>query len=206
MAAAAPAGPDAAEPSTEPQEAEPPQSDSALIAAAARGDAADVRRLLAEGADAAVQVRQQWRMIVSALQSPSSPSSKCLSHACCLFKVEQRHKLGARSLTLSPCTSQADATGQSALMAAAALGATDAVEALLEAGAPWNAIDRQGRCAGDFAMAGDHAGAAGAILEAGATRCSHWFIPNRLSLQHRGRAVLEAGAEFVWSLLPARHD
>lgn len=53
-------------------------------------------------------------------------------------------------------------------MAAAAVGATDAVEALLEAGAPWNAIDRRGRCAGDFAMEGDHAGAAGAILEAGA--------------------------------------
>jgi type IV protein arginine methyltransferase len=52
-------------------------------------------------------------------------------------------------------------------MAAAAVGALEAVEALLQAGAPWNAIDRRGRCAGDYAMEGDHAGAAGAILEAG---------------------------------------
>lgn len=66
-------------------------------------------------------------------------------------------------------STQDDATGRSALMAAAAVGATEAVEALLQGGAPWNAIDRRGRCAGDYAMDGDHAGAAGAILEAGTT-------------------------------------
>ena len=68
---------------------------------------------------------------------------------------------------VQPCRPQDDATGRSALMAAAAAGATEAVEALLQAGAPWNAIDRRGRCAGDYAMEGDHGDAAGAILEAG---------------------------------------
>jgi len=66
-----------------------------------------------------------------------------------------------------PFHTQDEATGTSPLMAAAALGDTASVEALLAAGAPWNALDRRGRCAGDCAMAGDHGDAAGAILEAG---------------------------------------
>ena len=83
-----------------------------------------------------------------------------------LFQPMQQQ---SAALTLAPCRRQDDATGKSALMAAAGAGATEAVEALLGAGAPWNAIDRRGRCAGDCAMEGDHAGAAGAILEAGST-------------------------------------
>ncbi len=43
------------------------------------------------------------------------------------------------------------------------------VRSLLSAGAPWNALDRRGRCAGDLALEAGHAAAAEAILEAGAT-------------------------------------
>mmetsp|Transcript_34546 Transcript_34546/g.106168 ORF Transcript_34546/g.106168 Transcript_34546/m.106168 type:complete len:351 (+) Transcript_34546:517-1569(+) len=46
---------------------------------------------------------------------------------------------------------QNDATGESALMRAASAANVDAVALLLERGAPWNALDRQGRCAGDYA-------------------------------------------------------
>lgn len=85
----------------------------------------------------------------------------------CLHGLPPRLHTALYPSCLQPRRPQDDATGQSALMAAAAAGATEAVEALLQAGAPWNAVDRRGRCAGDYAMEGDHGDAAGAILEAG---------------------------------------
>lgn len=42
-------------------------------------------------------------------------------------------------------------TGQTPLMAAAAVGNGGLCQLLLETGAPWNALDRQGKCAGDYA-------------------------------------------------------
>ena len=39
----------------------------------------------------------------------------------------------------------------SVLMAAAGAGHADVVRLLLEEGAPWNAVDREHRCAGDYA-------------------------------------------------------
>jgi protein arginine N-methyltransferase 2 len=49
-----------------------------------------------------------------------------------------------------------EATGESALMLAAKRGLVDAATVLLRAGAPWNALDRYGRCAGDYAVQGGH--------------------------------------------------
>lgn len=65
-------------------------------------------------------------------------------------------------------THQEGGHGTSALMSAAAAGHTEAARALLEAGAPWNAIDKSSRCAGDLTSDGGHREAAEAILEAGA--------------------------------------
>ena len=48
---------------------------------------------------------------------------------------------------------QRDTDGLSGLMAAAQRGDTAMVSELLQAGAPWNALDRQGRCAGEYADA-----------------------------------------------------
>lgn len=57
--------------------------------------------------------------------------------------------------------------GTSVLMAAAQGGHLAVVNALLLAGAPWNAIDRKRRCAGDIAMDHDNMETAQALLEAG---------------------------------------
>lgn len=46
---------------------------------------------------------------------------------------------------------QDETTGQSPLMVASARGQAALVQLLLEAGAPWNAVDRQGQCAGNCA-------------------------------------------------------
>lgn len=45
-----------------------------------------------------------------------------------------------------------DATGETCLMRAAMNGHVEAVEKLLASGAPWNALDRRGLCAGDHAL------------------------------------------------------
>lgn len=48
---------------------------------------------------------------------------------------------------------QREADGVSGLMVAAQRGNTALVSELLQAGAPWNALDRRGCCAGEYADA-----------------------------------------------------
>ena len=60
-----------------------------------------------------------------------------------------------------------DENGQNALMLAAAQGHTEVAARLLEAGAPWNALDREGHCAGDLAMQAGHQETVGLLLDAG---------------------------------------
>lgn len=57
--------------------------------------------------------------------------------------------------TLYACQ-QDQTTGQSPLMAAAAAGHATLCQTLLEVGAPWNAIDRNGQCAGNYATQAEH--------------------------------------------------
>ncbi|PAA73185.1 hypothetical protein BOX15_Mlig033725g2, partial [Macrostomum lignano] len=54
-----------------------------------------------------------------------------------------------------PCY-QDHRTGMSVLMAAAASGSADTVRCLLDNGAPWNAVDRQYHCAGEYATCNGH--------------------------------------------------
>ena len=51
---------------------------------------------------------------------------------------------------------QIESTGQSPLMAAAEKGHVDICNLLLEQGAPWNAVDRKGQCAGNYATDNEH--------------------------------------------------
>lgn len=60
--------------------------------------------------------------------------------------------------------------GRSALMLAAAGGHAGCVQLLLSAGAPWNAIDRDGRCAGNHALDAGHQAIVDLLVEH-ATRC-----------------------------------
>ena len=59
-------------------------------------------------------------------------------------------------LLLSPrhllASTQNNDTGLSPLMVATRAGNMEICHALLDAGAPWNALDRDGRCAGDHAV------------------------------------------------------
>lgn len=58
----------------------------------------------------------------------------------------------------APAYYQDPSDGMSCLMGAAQGGHEAIVGALLGAGAPWNALDRRGRCAGEYAMESGHQG------------------------------------------------
>ena len=47
-------------------------------------------------------------------------------------------------------------SGTSGLMAAAGGNHAELVELMLQRGAPWNAVDRRGKCAGQYALASGH--------------------------------------------------
>lgn len=58
---------------------------------------------------------------------------------------------------------QEEEEGRSALMLAAEKGHMDVVVVLLERGAPWNALDRRGKCAGQYAFQNEHVDVANRI-------------------------------------------
>jgi len=62
---------------------------------------------------------------------------------------------------------QDNETGLSPLMAAASVGNGALCGLLLDHGAPWNALDRNGRCAGDFATSNGHWGVVNSLVEWG---------------------------------------
>ena len=82
---------------------------------------------------------------------------------------------------------QDEETGCSCLMQAAKHGCLSNVKQLLAARAPWNAVDRQGLCAGDHAIAGFHEDTATALLDAGEHNRLPCYAPSRtsaLDMQH----------------------
>ncbi|MCO5575539.1 hypothetical protein L7F22_029340 [Adiantum nelumboides] len=64
-----------------------------------------------------------------------------------------------------PCSH--DRFGRTPLMHAAMHGRTDVVRCLLDAGAPWNALDASAKCAGDYAMDAGHQSAFDMLLDTG---------------------------------------
>jgi len=55
-----------------------------------------------------------------------------------------------------PYAQDLDGDGVSALMAAASVGKIGLVQLLLSRGAPWNALDKKGKCAGEYAIENHH--------------------------------------------------
>lgn len=73
---------------------------------------------------------------------------------------------------------------------AAGAGVGEIVDVLLLEGAPWNSLDKQGRCAGEYAMMHDHSEVANCILDAGRDtvlavvvvdnrKCADWAEPHK---------------------------
>lgn len=98
---------------------------------------------------------------------------------------------------------QNDLTGESALMIASRLGLVDAVSVLLESGAPWNAIDRNGRCAGDYALANGHQTIVEALVTAGvaAELVFGELTRNEMAAAPRNSDYLQSKAEYQGDLI-----
>ncbi|KAL2651175.1 hypothetical protein R1flu_019303 [Riccia fluitans] len=60
-----------------------------------------------------------------------------------------------------------DSKGLTPLMHAALNGHASVLNTLLEPGAPWNALDPSGPCAGDYALENEHQDAIEVLLNAG---------------------------------------
>ena len=85
-------------------------------------------------------------------------------HAACLAgDVEAVRQLLAAGI---PAYSQDEEDGVSVLMRAAGAGQGEIVSMLLGAGAPWNALDRQGCCAGNHALEAGHQLIVDALVDA----------------------------------------
>uniref|UniRef100_A0A1I8FQ51 ANK_REP_REGION domain-containing protein n=1 Tax=Macrostomum lignano TaxID=282301 RepID=A0A1I8FQ51_9PLAT len=108
-------------------------------------------------------------------------------------------------------------TGMSVLMAAAASGSADTVRCLLDNGAPWNAVDRQYHCAGEYATWNGHQAVVDLLLNHAAA--SELLLGALLSGRarsgrHRAAARVHApAAHLLWRRRPAtrrrrlrRHD
>ena len=81
--------------------------------------------------------------------------------------TKQSLAVKAKTLTIGVATHRQDDNGQNALMVASKGGHDLVVEILLEAGTPWNAIDKEGYCAGDLATLAGHQSTVDILLEAG---------------------------------------
>eukprot|EP00271_Cylindrocystis_brebissonii_P006431 TRINITY_DN19226_c0_g1_i1.p1 TRINITY_DN19226_c0_g1~~TRINITY_DN19226_c0_g1_i1.p1 ORF type:complete len:358 (-),score=85.01 TRINITY_DN19226_c0_g1_i1:220-1293(-) len=91
--------------------------------------------------------------------------TKRLFHA-----IEQGDEASVRRLLESEGADAAsvdETTGRTVLMSAAEKGRMALVQLLLANGAPWNALDRQGLCAGDLAMAEGHQETVDCLVEEG---------------------------------------
>ena len=110
-----------------------------------------------------------WTMASS---SPSSLPSACqddtvqeVLQACRKGDLQSIQQIVSEN-PLYACQ-QEESTGLSPLMVAAQQGNQPLCEFLLEHGAPWNAIDRQGQCAGNYATNSEHWEVVNVLVDAG---------------------------------------
>jgi protein arginine N-methyltransferase 2 len=80
-------------------------------------------------------------------------------------------------------------TGYSPLMAVAKVGNVELCKQLLDQGAPWNAVDRQGNCAGNHAMDGEHWELVNYLVE--------WGTRSELVLGEMQRCQQKAGINII---------
>ena len=97
--------------------------------------------------------RHRRRMDEPDTERPDPELVKALHEAC-----EAGDTAGVRNALAAGCPAHAQETehGRSGLMLAAGAGHSEIISLLLEAGAPWNAVDRRGACAGNYALDAGH--------------------------------------------------
>ncbi|KAJ7532092.1 hypothetical protein O6H91_14G072100 [Diphasiastrum complanatum] len=100
-------------------------------------------------------------------QAMEQPDAECPAKALCKAAADGELARAEQLLKDGCDYSMPDELGVTPLMLAAQHGHASLVRLLLDAGAPWNALDRSGRCAGDYAMEAGHQAAFDMLLNAG---------------------------------------
>jgi protein arginine N-methyltransferase 2 len=95
---------------------------------------------------------------MSEIDSLADTAVSSMIEACSLGNISSVKSLleKNRESTSFPASEQDKNSGMSPLMAAAKAGHLQVCEILLEEGAPWNAVDRKGMCAGNYATEFEH--------------------------------------------------
>lgn len=107
---------------------------------------------------------QARRLLENGVQDSLWGGCLCFGSALTLPVCTQVRKLLKNGVEASY---QREADGLSGLMVAAERGNTALVSELLQAGAPWNALDRRGCCAGEYADAAGQQGTFDQLVQAG---------------------------------------
>jgi ankyrin repeat protein len=145
-----------------------------LSRAAAAGDANAVHALLMEGADSGFQVRQPPGFWSDTATHPAAdcekgrhpPSSRRKVHLpLSSRRASNPHPLPAFSRRDVLSVPTQDRKGVTPLMLACEGGHASVVKSLLQHGAPWNELDKDGHCAGEWASASGHAELASFLLD-----------------------------------------
>jgi len=89
----------------------------------------------------------------------------------------------------TPATLQDEETGTSPLIAAGRAGHVAICELLLEEGAPWNAVDRKGKCAGNYATEGGYWEVVDLLVDAGTRAELILGAAIRISMEGRKEVV-----------------
>jgi protein arginine N-methyltransferase 2 len=87
-------------------------------------------------------------------------------------------------------------TGLSPLMAAAKSGNLELSQQLLDQGAPWNAVDRQGQCPGNFATDAEHWAVVNLLVEWG-TRSELILGELQRSQRKQGQSILDSNSNSI---------
>jgi protein arginine N-methyltransferase 2 len=120
-----------------------------LMDACSSGDVAAVLSILAAAATEDDNNESESGVVEHEVNINAKGGSSC----CSSNYVDENNQLSRAQLVAAQ---QDQITGISPLMVASQHGHIDICRALLDAGAPWNAVDRRGKCAGDYATDMQH--------------------------------------------------
>ena len=91
----------------------------------------------------------------------------------------------------APASAQIQASGESRSCGGSS-GSAEIVSLLLERGAPWNALDRKGRCAGEFAVDAQSQECVDLLVNAASARSScsaYWTAARRRKTEHQRKSI-----------------
>eukprot|EP00873_Tetraselmis_striata_P011408 jgi/Tetstr1/431672/TSEL_021200.t1 len=120
-----------------------------------------------------------------------------------LEEVQQALDGGQDPSGLTEGNESVEDTGRTPLMAAAGGGHAPVVALLLQHGAPWNALDKAGRCAGEYAVDGGHQAVVDMLVQFG---CESELVLGLLERRRLQEESSAANSEYLAQKLEFHED